>query len=127
MYCPECLAEYRQGFNLCADCRIPLVEGPLPADDQENPEQGNYLRILIETTHPVSLDAMVLRLEEERVPYIVQSGTALSILEGFTNEMLPEDWKAVVLVPGSFLEQARRIAAEVKNQPPQPAMEESEE
>jgi hypothetical protein len=126
MYCPECLAEYRQGFNICGDCQIPLVEGPLPEDDQENPAQGSYLRILTETTHPVSLDAIVVRLEEERVPYIVQSGTALSILEGFTSEMLPEDWKAVVLVPGQFLEQARRLAADVKNQLQHPAIEEEE-
>lgn len=30
MYCPECLVEYREGFTLCADCRVPLKSGPPP-------------------------------------------------------------------------------------------------
>jgi len=25
MFCPECKAEYRQGFTICADCEVPLV------------------------------------------------------------------------------------------------------
>ena len=30
MCCPQCLAEYREGFTECADCRLPLAPGPLP-------------------------------------------------------------------------------------------------
>jgi len=30
MICPQCQAEYRQGFTLCADCEVPLV-AELPA------------------------------------------------------------------------------------------------
>jgi hypothetical protein len=26
MICPQCKAEYRQGFTMCADCEVPLVE-----------------------------------------------------------------------------------------------------
>src|ERR1051325_7453935 len=26
MICPQCKAEYRQGFTVCADCGVPLVE-----------------------------------------------------------------------------------------------------
>jgi hypothetical protein len=25
MFCPECQAEYREGFTACADCHVPLV------------------------------------------------------------------------------------------------------
>jgi hypothetical protein len=31
MYCPQCKAEYRQGFTRCADCDVELVHGPPPA------------------------------------------------------------------------------------------------
>ena len=26
MFCPKCKAEYREGFTVCADCGVPLVE-----------------------------------------------------------------------------------------------------
>ena len=25
-FCPKCKAEYREGFTICADCKVPLVE-----------------------------------------------------------------------------------------------------
>jgi hypothetical protein len=31
MYCPQCKAEYRQGFTRCADCEVDLVEGYVEA------------------------------------------------------------------------------------------------
>jgi hypothetical protein len=50
MICPQCLAEYRQGFTVCADCDVPLIQqyetgGPLdipvptaePGDPNEDP------------------------------------------------------------------------------------------
>ncbi len=46
MYCPQCKAEYRQGFTRCSDCDVDLVHeppasasGPVEASGQdENPE-----------------------------------------------------------------------------------------
>jgi hypothetical protein len=31
MYCPQCKAEYRQGFTRCADCDVDLVHEPPPS------------------------------------------------------------------------------------------------
>ena len=31
-YCPTCGAEYREGFDVCADDQTPLIPGPLPED-----------------------------------------------------------------------------------------------
>ncbi|MBP5494458.1 MAG: hypothetical protein J6X97_05125 [Lachnospiraceae bacterium] len=38
-FCPKCKAEYREGFVMCADCKVPLVESleakrPVKADDK---------------------------------------------------------------------------------------------
>jgi hypothetical protein len=32
-HCPRCLAEYRPGFQVCADCEVPLVPGPAPVEE----------------------------------------------------------------------------------------------
>ena len=39
MYCPECKAEYREGFTSCSDCQIPLVS-ELP-DDAKVGQKGD--------------------------------------------------------------------------------------
>jgi hypothetical protein len=40
-YCPTCLAEYREGFDVCADDGTPLLAGPAPApeEDLQEPER----------------------------------------------------------------------------------------
>ena len=36
-HCPNCLAEYRSGFDTCADCGIPTVPGPAPVTEDHAP------------------------------------------------------------------------------------------
>ncbi len=38
-HCPNCLAEYRSGFDACADCGIPLVHGPAPTSSDESEDR----------------------------------------------------------------------------------------
>lgn len=94
---------------------MPLVEG-LPPEEEEASDEESGLIILLETTHPTPLDSIVIRLEEEGIPYVVQSGTALSLLEGVVTEILPADWKAVVLVPREHLQKAKQIVNEAAEQ-----------
>jgi hypothetical protein len=37
-HCPNCLAEYRPGFDTCADCGIPTVAGPAPVTQDHAPQ-----------------------------------------------------------------------------------------
>ena len=125
MYCPQCNSEYREGFTTCAECNIPLIDGEPPEIEELNEEDESAIKVLLETSHPTDLDPIIVRLEEKAIPYIMQSGTALSLLEGLMPENLPEDWKAVVLVPTEHLEAARKIAAESKPEiQPDPSDEE---
>lgn len=38
-HCPNCHAEYREGFDTCADCGIALVRGPAPLTEEHAPEE----------------------------------------------------------------------------------------
>ena len=38
-HCPNCLAEYREGFETCADCGTSLVDGPAPVSEEHAPER----------------------------------------------------------------------------------------
>ncbi len=37
MFCPQCGAEYRPGFDRCADCDVALGSDPPPGEDHEAP------------------------------------------------------------------------------------------
>ena len=45
LYCPQCGAEYRDGFTSCSDCQVPLACERPPACDQDSlPEPGDLNR-----------------------------------------------------------------------------------
>src|SRR5919106_4552607 len=105
MYCPQCKSEYREGITACAECQVPLVES-IPEEDEEFDDEDSGIKVLLETTHPTDLDSLIVQLEERGIPYVLQSGTALPILEGRLTATLPEDWRAVVIVPSEHLSAA---------------------
>ncbi len=37
MFCPQCGAEYRSGFDRCADCEVALTPEPPPEEDHSAP------------------------------------------------------------------------------------------
>ena len=52
MFCPKCKAEYREGFTMCADCKILLVyELPSEKEEAENYPDGEQF---------VNLEAIVM-------------------------------------------------------------------
>lgn len=41
-HCPNCQAEYRVGFDACADCGIALVQGPASAPEEHFPTKDAW-------------------------------------------------------------------------------------
>jgi Putative prokaryotic signal transducing protein len=115
MYCPQCKSEYREGFTTCSECQVPLVAELSEEDETVEGEEDSGIKILLETSHPTDLEPLILKLEEQGIPYILQSGTALSMMEGRLVTTLPEDWRAVVLVPSEHLPATHAIISELKS------------
>lgn len=123
MICPRCHAEYRPGFTTCADCGIALVEEldfDATTDDEEVEEMvgAEELEPFHETGSSDELGAILEVLEEHSIPYVVQAGTALSLLAGgaFQGLALPEEWTARVLVLGARLKEARTLLEQLRAQ-----------
>ena len=51
MFCPKCKAEYREGFKICADCNVPLVD-KLP---EEPPKEYIKFKELLYTYSPADI------------------------------------------------------------------------
>jgi hypothetical protein len=41
LYCPQCGAEYREGYSSCSDCHVLLVHEPPPSRQESLPEPGD--------------------------------------------------------------------------------------
>jgi hypothetical protein len=41
-WCPKCKSEYREGFTVCADCKVPLVEEEPVDDPEDDPKEAAF-------------------------------------------------------------------------------------
>jgi hypothetical protein len=91
---------------MCPDCGIDLVE-ELPA---ESPPR---LSILETTRDSDRLGILLARLESAQVPYVVEAGTALSLLDDESAPVptVPDPWEARVWIPASFAARAAEAVA----------------
>jgi hypothetical protein len=65
MYCPQCGAEYREGFTRCADCGVPLV-AVLPT---EPPASDTRLVTVFESTDAAIFAMAKGALEDAAIPF----------------------------------------------------------
>jgi hypothetical protein len=71
MFCPECGEEYRPGFDMCADCGVPLVAErpePGPEKDRHNIE----LSTVLETSDAGLIAVAKSLLETAEIPFVVR-------------------------------------------------------
>jgi hypothetical protein len=114
MYCPQCKAEYRQGFTRCSDCGVGLVYAlPVPVPrrvgPREKPEEpllvseGTEFKAVGRCADALWCADSCLRLRNARVAYRV---TEISQVLGF--QMTPRK-KFEIAVPVAQYEKAKEI------------------
>jgi hypothetical protein len=115
--CPRCHAEFRPGFTVCSDCGVALVEELGEAVAEVEDEGVEALAPFHETWSSDELAAILEAFEEQSVAYVVQAGTALSLLtQEVEPSALPEEWHARILVAGVHQRRAREILLELRRQ-----------
>jgi hypothetical protein len=100
MFCPECGLDYEEGISHCMDCEVALVDEP----EEEGVEDPEFVPIL-EVTDVAAFALVTSRLEEEGIPWFVQSEPPL----GLSAETAAT---AVIYVAENRLPEARRILEE---------------
>lgn len=104
MICPQCETEYREGIARCADCDVALVNELAPV------AYGEALEPIAELVNAFLLGELTDRLEKAGVPYVVEAGTALALLDHPERHLTkPDEWQARVWVASEFFERAQRV------------------
>lgn len=114
-HCPNCLAEYRPGFDVCADCGSALVSGPAPVTEEHAPDHTRGHSHPTEDRHDVPvvlgrfppLQAQILagKLQGEGLVAFADEPTLLAY-----GAALPEGREIRVWVLESQVDEARKIA-----------------
>ena len=115
-HCPNCLAEYRPGFDTCADCGIALVGGPAAVTEEHAPdrtrghrhptEHRHELPIVLGRLPRVEAQILVGKLQSEGLVASADEPALMSAYGG----ALPESRMIRVWVLESQLAEARTIA-----------------
>jgi hypothetical protein len=112
MICPRCKTEYREGFYRCADCDIALVQESQISENSSEESGASELIRVYETTDSSLLSDVVLMIEDQDIPYLLQSGTAVDLDSQFQTGSLV--WRGVLYAFENSLETIDSIIAKVK-------------
>lgn len=81
MFCPKCGTEYREGFDTCADCYVPLVpEAPEPQVEPPEPhEKGRSFVAVFRHEQPFIAQMALDELEKEGIVSFMQEGAVTGL------------------------------------------------
>ncbi len=114
MFCPQCRAEFRDGFDRCNECDLPLVESLPPI-----PEVGDEPLEAVFTTRDASFLPVLRSLLDARdIPYVSQGEESMSMLPlGTAGGIFGRTGIAArLLVPASRAEEARALLADTESE-----------
>jgi len=122
MQCPECGAEYREGFTRCHDCGVTLVSDPAGADPRSTADARSSgaaddqpaLVPVLRTTDPAFLPVVKSLLASAGVPYFVQGEEAMGLfpLGSFGGHHDRSRLGAVIHVPAARVDEVRELLAQ---------------
>ncbi len=107
MFCPECGAEYREGFLKCADCDVELsAQAPEKAFPDDEPTVGVY-----RTGDATLLPVLKSVLAAAGIPFSVQGDEASGLFPFGPAEIMPDGGRlgAVLRVPESRADEAKAL------------------
>jgi hypothetical protein len=116
MYCPECRAEFREGFTACSDCHVPLVAAlkPEPSDDTERdpgvPSPDVEMVTVFASGDPMVLALAKGSLEDANIPFFFDGGK--------TSRDLTDPWRPgwrQIVVPRDREAEARALLEPLGN------------
>jgi len=90
MYCPQCHAEYDDGFTECPDCHIPLLSGTYPAHPLDQATRLSHPVIVLETSDGIKVAMAKGLLEDAGIPLLVdgQIATLVQDVDGFLHKRI---------------------------------------
>lgn len=97
MFCPECGAEYREGFTECADCLVKLV-AELPP---ERTHETKGFEQVLSTFNVGDIALIKSLLDDARIEYFIRGETF--------NQVGPLIQPAILLVRKDQIEAARSL------------------
>lgn len=102
MFCPQCKAEYRPGFDRCSDCEVDLVEQLPESDHCPIAPSGAQMKRVWSCDERESCVAVCSRLKEAGIPFSVEQRKCQVFWR------VEEHYE--VFVPPEFYEKAKTIA-----------------
>ena len=104
MICPECKAEYREGYTKCADCEIELVD----TITLENEESSKPEEIIFETVM-TSFNQGEIALAKS----LLESNNNQCFVQGESfNSLFRTSIPVSIKVPEEYVEQAKEVLKE---------------
>ena len=86
MFCPNCRVEFREGYEICSDCRVALVP-ELPRDPEKAPRPDLKLVTVWETYDPLALAFAKSVLESADIAFVSPNENFLRMY-GHTSPLL---------------------------------------
>ena len=107
MYCPQCMAEFREGVTECSDCRVPLLPGEPPPESDGEFDPDMDLVVVFESNDPVLIAMAKGALEDAEIPYF-----GLNQITRLVNDVDPMLRKTIrIQVAADQAEKAREVLA----------------
>ncbi|MCX7708842.1 MAG: DUF2007 domain-containing protein [Clostridia bacterium] len=103
-WCPNCHAEYREGFKKCNDCEVELVDEP-NIEEEESIELDTEA-FLTSVSDNINADMIEAKLNDNGIPVLKkykESGGYLNIYMGATS------YGVELYVPSRLLEKAKEL------------------
>ena len=82
LFCPECRAEYREGFDTCSDCGVSLVAELPPVRAKEHPQQTLELVTVLETADPGLVSVTQSMFDAAGIEFVSVGGNPGAVFSG---------------------------------------------